>query len=81
LHAQTLHSVCPVCAGEFLSALTGEFDELVVGSPPLELEVELEVEEEVEDVVLDDPVVVVGALLSPGDCPGGRNGDCGALVM
>jgi len=77
LHAQTLHSVCPVCAGEFLSALTGEFDELVVGSPPLELEVE----EEVEDVVLDDPVVVVGALLSPGDCPGGRNGDCGALVM
>jgi hypothetical protein len=72
-----LHSVCPVCAGEFLSALTGEFDELVVGSPPLELEVE----EEVEDVVLDDPVVVVGALLSPGDCPGGRNGDCGALVM
>ena len=77
MHAQTLHSVCPVCAGEFLSALTGEFDELVVGSPPLELEVE----EEVEDVVLDDPVVVVGALLSPGDCPGGRNGDCGALVM
>jgi hypothetical protein len=77
LHAQTLHSVCPVCAGEFLSALTGEFDELVVGSPPLELEVD----EEVEDVVLDDPVVVVGALLSPGDCPGGRNGDCGALVM
>jgi hypothetical protein len=72
-----LHSVCPVCAGEFLSALTGEFDELVVGSPTLELEVELEV----EDVVLDDPVVVVGALLSPGDCPGGRNGDCGALVM
>jgi hypothetical protein len=72
-----LHSVCPVSAGEFLSALTGEFDELVVGSPPLELEVE----EEVEDVVLDDPVVVVGALLSPGDCPGGRNGDCGALVM
>jgi hypothetical protein len=72
-----LHSVCPVSAGEFLSALTGEFDELVVGNPPLELEVE----EEVEDVVLDDPVVVVGALLSPGDCPGGRNGDCGALVM
>jgi hypothetical protein len=72
-----LHSVCPVKVGEFLSALTGEFDELVVGSPPLELEVD----EEVEDVVLDDPVVVVGALLSPGDCPGGRNGDCGALVM
>ena len=77
MHAQTLHSVCPVKVGEFLSALTGEFDELVVGSPPLELEVE----EEVEDVVLDDPVVVLGALLSPGDCPGGRNGDCGALVM
>jgi hypothetical protein len=77
LHAQTLHSVCPVSAGEFLSALTGEFDELVVGSPALELEVE----EEVADVVLGDPVVVVGALLSPGDCPGGRNGDCGALVM
>lgn len=77
MHAQTLQNVCPVSAGEFLSALTGEFDELVVGSPPLELEVE----EEVEDVVLDDPVVVVGALLSPGDCPGGMNGDCGALVM
>jgi hypothetical protein len=76
-----LQNVCPVSAGEFLSALTGEFDELVVGSPPLELEVELEVDEEVEDLVLDDPVVVVGALLSPGDCPGWMNGDCGALVM
>jgi hypothetical protein len=77
LQAQTLQTVCPVSDGEVWSAPAGEFDELVVGSPAFEDELE------VVDVVLDDPVVVVvvvGALLSPGDCPGGMNGDRGALV-
>ncbi len=59
--------------------LPGEFDGLVVvGSPALEDELE------VVDVVLDAsvvvPVGVVVSVLSPGDCPGGMNGDCGVLV-
>jgi hypothetical protein len=72
LHAQTLHSVCPVSVGEFLSALTGEFDVVVPGGRPA-------LKEDVLDVGLDVDVPTL-VLLSPGDCPGGMNGDCGALV-
>jgi hypothetical protein len=72
LQAQTLHSVCPVSDGEFLSALTGEFDVVVPGSAAAP--------DDVLDVVLDVDTPVL-ELLSPGDCPGGMNGDCGALVI
>jgi hypothetical protein len=72
LHAQTLHWVCPVSAGEFLSALAGEFDVVVPGGCPMFVDV--------PDVVLVVDVAVL-ELLSPGDCPGGMKGDCGALVM
>jgi len=68
-----LHSVCPVSVGEFLSALAGEFEVVVPGGRPAP-------EDDVLDVGLDvdDPML---KLLSPGDCPGGMNGDWGALVM
>jgi hypothetical protein len=72
LQAQTLHSVCPVSAGEFLSALTGEFDVVEPGSAAALDEV-LDGGLDVDDPMLELP--------SPGDCPGGMNGDCGVLVM
>jgi hypothetical protein len=72
LQAQTLQFVCPVSVGEFFSALAGEFDVVVPGGCPMFVDV--------PDVVL--VVDVAGLeLLSPGDCPGGMNGDCGVLVM
>ncbi|MGH7914067.1 MAG: hypothetical protein ACREPW_05385 [Candidatus Binataceae bacterium] len=68
MQAQTLQKVWPVSDGEFFSALAGEFDASVPGGCP----------------ALDAPDVVLAgaalALLSPGDCPGGMNGDCGVLV-
>ena len=71
LQAQTLHAPSPVCNGEFLSAVAGEFDVPAPGGcPALEFE-------DVPEVTLDDEVRVP---LSPGDCPGGINGDCGVLV-
>jgi hypothetical protein len=73
LQAQTLHSVCPVSDGEFNSAAAGDLDAPMPGGSP--------VLEDVPDVVLDDPVGPELAFSSPGDCPGGMNGDCGALVM
>jgi hypothetical protein len=76
LQAQTLHWVCPVSAGEFLSALTGEFDVVEPGSaaaPDDALDDVLDVGLDVDDPMLELP--------SPGDCPGGMNGDCGVLVM
>jgi hypothetical protein len=77
LQAQTLQKVCPVSDGEFFSAWAGEFeDPLVVGSPALEVLVE----DVPEVVVLVDPVEPTLAPCSPGDTPGGMNGDCGALV-
>jgi hypothetical protein len=72
LQAQTLHWVCPVSAGEFLSALTGEFDVVEPGSAAA-LDDVLDVGLDVDDPMLELP--------SPGDCPGGMNGDCGVLVM
>jgi hypothetical protein len=78
-----LHDVCPVSVGEFFSAFASEFDEpVVVGSPVVEDELEEDELEEVVDVVLDDPDPPgpVMELPSPGDCPGGMNGDCGELV-
>jgi len=77
LQAQTLQNVCPVSDGEFSSAADGEFELPAPGGDP---EVEDVPDEEVPDVVLDDPVVPGLMLLSPGDCPGGMNGDCGASV-
>jgi hypothetical protein len=80
-----LQEVCPVCVGEFLNAVTGEFDAPVPVTPAVE-EVEegevedvedVEDEEELPDVVSDE---LVSRLLSPGDCPGVMNGDCGVLV-
>jgi hypothetical protein len=71
LQAHTLQAPSPVCVGEFLSAVTGEFDVPVPGGcPALEFEA-------VPAVTLDDEVPVP---LRPGDCPGGMNGDCGVLV-
>jgi hypothetical protein len=70
LHAHTVHAPCPVCVGEFLRAVTGEFEVPVLAGPTLEFE-------DVPDVTLDDEVLVP---LRPGDCPGGMNGDCGVLV-
>ena len=39
MHAQTLHWVCPVSAGEFLSALTGEPEVVVPGGCPVFVDV------------------------------------------
>lgn len=71
LQAHTLHAPCPVCVGEFLSAVTGEFEVPVPGGCPA-LEFEAVPEVTPEDEVLEP--------LRPGDCPGGMNGDCGVLV-
>jgi len=70
LHAHTLQNVAPVSEGELLSALTGEFEVVVPGGPV--------VFEVAADGTADSDAVV--PLLSPGDCPGGMNGDCGTLV-
>ena len=80
MQAQTLQAVCPVSVGEFFSEVAGEFDDVPGSTEPEELEeVEavLEVVEVVLAVVLDELVL---RTLSPGDCPGGMNGDCGVLV-
>lgn len=65
-----MQNVAPVSEGELLSALTGEFDIVVPGGPVV-------FEVAAEGTADSDAVV---PLLSPGDCPGGMNGDCGALV-
>lgn len=65
-----MQTVAPVSEGEVLSSLTGEFDVVVPGGAVV-FEVAAEGAPEV-----DVPV----PLLSPGDCPGGMNGDCGTLV-
>jgi hypothetical protein len=52
--------------------LTGEPEVVVPGGCPVFVDV--------PEVVLVEDVAVL-ELLSPGDCPGGMKGDCGALVM
>jgi hypothetical protein len=70
LQAQTLHDVCPVSAGEFFNTLEGKVDTPVPGGWAGLADV-------LEVAALDDTLL---ALPSPGDCPGGMKGDCGALV-
>jgi hypothetical protein len=69
LQAQTLQNVRPVIEGEFSSPLAGWLG-TVPGSCPL-----------LDGVVTPEGTGVDSRVGSPGDCPGGMNGDCGALVM
>jgi hypothetical protein len=70
LQAQTLQNVCPVIEGEF-SNPPAELVGAAPGTPPLEL----------EGGVIPDGTGVDSKAGSPGDCPGGMNGDCGELVI
>lgn len=71
LQAQTLHTVCPVSAGEFCKAAAGEFETLVKGPAA---------------IIPSTPDVPGGAALatvpavSPGDSAGGIKGDCGVRM-
>jgi hypothetical protein len=68
LQAHTLQNVRPVIEGEFSSPLAGLLG-VVPGSCPL-----------LDGVVTPEGTGVDPRMGSPGDCPGGMNGDCGALA-
>jgi hypothetical protein len=75
-----LQAVCPVSVGEFFSPMpvTVTPDDEVTDDEELEDVEDVEdVEEDAPDVVVDEPV---SRMLSPGDCPGVMNVDCGVLV-